>query len=93
MGTEGARFAACARKLTALDFNTPKGDQFCINHRGQRLHLRTVIPATGGHKAILFFFHGYGAHINGPSVQELSVGLAAEGYVVVLLDSHGHGYR
>ncbi|CAN0264366.1 unnamed protein product [Ascophyllum nodosum] len=77
---------------TALDFNLPKGDQFLVNSRGQRLHLRAFLPVSGDPKAVIFWFHGYAAHVNGPTFQKFTKGITAKGFVVVALDQHGHGY-
>lgn len=42
---------------------------------------------------MVFWFHGYAAHINGPTLLDFTKGMAAKGYAVVALDQHGHGYR
>lgn len=44
-------------------------------------------------KALLFWYHGYAAHINGPTFREFAEGMAAGGYAVIAVDQHGHGYR
>ncbi|CAM9770803.1 unnamed protein product [Ectocarpus sp. 13 AM-2016] len=81
------------RRKTALDFNLPKGDNFFLNSRKQRLHLRTFLPETGVEmKALLFWYHGYAAHINGPTFREFAEGMSAGGYAVIAVDQHGHGY-
>lgn len=85
--------AVPSQPRTALDFNLPKGDKFLVNGRGQRLHVRTFIPAEGDAKAIIFYHHGYSAHINGPTFVKLANGLRDLGFAVVAMDQHGHGYR
>lgn len=88
-----ARHGEPSQPLTALHFNSPQSDQFCVNRRGQKLHLRIAMPPHSvASKAIVFFYHGYGAHVNGPTIREISEGMAANGYVLVLADAHGHGY-
>eukprot|EP00752_Nemacystus_decipiens_P011577 g10281.t1 len=78
---------------SALDFNLPKGDKFFLNSRGQRLHLRTFLPEGGVEmKALLFWYHGYAAHVNGPTLLDFTRGMAASGYAVIAVDQHGHGY-
>ncbi|CAM9758904.1 unnamed protein product, partial [Ectocarpus fasciculatus] len=89
--------ASTSTRRTALDFNLPEGDNFFLNSRGQRLHLRTFLPETGKEKrvemkALLFWYHGYAAHINGPTFREFAEGMAAGGYAVIAVDQHGHGY-
>ena len=44
-------------------------------------------------KALLFWYHGYAAHINGPTLLDFTQGMAASGYAVIAVDQHGHGYR
>lgn len=44
-------------------------------------------------KAILFWYHGYAAHVNGPTLLEFTDGITAGGFAVVAVDQHGHGYR
>lgn len=78
---------------TALDFNLPKGEQFFLNSRGQRLHLRVFLPDSGDPRAIIFWHHGYAAHVSGPTLLEFTKGATARGFAVVALDHHGHGYR
>ena len=82
---------------TAADFNLPKGDNFLVNSRGQRLHVRTFLPADGGKaeevKALLVWSHGYAAHVNGPTVAKVMKGMNESGFAVIAIDHHGHGYR
>lgn len=84
---------------TALDFNLPKGDNFLVNSRGQRLHVRTFLPAAGNGggegevKALLVWSHGYAAHVNGPTVAKVMAGMNENGFAVIAIDHHGHGYR
>ncbi|CAN0390274.1 unnamed protein product, partial [Laminaria digitata] len=80
---------------TALDFNLPKGDNFLVNSRGQRLHVRTFLPAPGKAeiKALLVWCHGYAAHVNGPTVSKVMAGMNENGFAVIAIDHHGHGYR
>eukprot|EP00903_Cladosiphon_okamuranus_P005865 g5802.t1 len=97
MSSQPASAASAAtpssKPLTALDFNLPKGDKFLLNSRGQRLHIRTFLPEAGVEvKALLFWYHGYAAHVNGPTLLDFTKGMAASGYAVIALDQHGHGY-
>lgn len=80
---------------TALDFNLPKGENFLVNPRGQRLHVRTFLPAPGTVeiKALLVWCHGYAAHVNGPTMLRVMEGMNKKGFAVIALDHHGHGYR
>jgi len=41
----------------------------------------------------LFWYHGYAAHVNGPTLLDFADGMTAGGFAVVAVDQHGHGYR
>lgn len=79
---------------SALEFNLPKEDNFFVNSRGQRLHLRTFLPNNSSEiRAIMFWYHGYASHVNGPTLVKVATGLAENGFAVIAVDQHGHGYR
>ncbi|CAN0057683.1 unnamed protein product [Scytosiphon promiscuus] len=92
-GESASSAASSPAFQSAVDFNLPKGDKFFLNSRGQRLHLRIFLPGAGVEtKALFFWYHGYAAHINGPTFGDFTKGMAANGYAVIAVDQHGHGY-
>ena len=74
----------------ATAFNAPEGPRFFRTRRGQRCHVRLALPEEP--RAVVFFLHGYGAHVSGPSPLALAEGLTKEGFAVFLHDHVGHGY-
>ncbi len=41
---------------------------------------------------LMFFLHGFGGHINGPTILNMSAVMKSEGIAVLCLDMPGHGY-
>lgn len=44
-------------------------------------------------KAMIFWSHGYAAHVNGPTLVDFTSGMTAKGFAVIAMDQIGHGYR
>lgn len=76
----------------ALDLRVLPPWKFWTNRRGQRLHLRSVVPSEATTTAILWL-HGYGCHANlermWKKVCHISESLNS---LVIACDLEGHGY-
>lgn len=79
---------------SAADINAARSDEFVVNSRGQRIHMRSSWPPGGpaAARGVVFGLHGYGAHISRPPQVYLAQQLSAAGLAYVALDFHGHGY-
>lgn len=71
--------------------NVTQSDEFTINSRGQRIHVRTNWPNTNPSAAVLFL-HGYGAHGNRPPIRYIAETMNRSNVAFISLDFHGHGY-
>lgn len=71
--------------------NLARTEEWTMNSRGQRLHLRSRWP-SGDAKAAILSLHGYGAHCSRPTHEYVATELTGRGFVYVTLDFHGHGY-
>ena len=82
-----------ASNIIPAAIHLPRGDEFVLNSRGQRLHVRTSWPvdAASTHCCVLAM-HGYGAHSNRPTFRALGESLSSKGIAFVSFDFHGHGY-
>ena len=73
--------------------NAPKTEEYIINNRGQRLHVRSTIPTESIKiKAAILSLHGYGSHSNRPPHLYLANKFVNAGYIYITMDFHGHGY-
>ena len=69
-------------------------DNSFVGSNGYRLHHREWHPAgpPGNVKAVVFWFHGIGAHVNRSTERLLSALFTAKGWALFALDFEGHGY-
>lgn len=75
------------------DINTPKTQEYIINNRGQRLHIRSTFPTESIKiKATILSLHGYASHSNRPTHMYLAKQFTNSGYIYITMDFHGHGY-
>eukprot|EP00638_Chattonella_subsalsa_P008219 CAMPEP_0117756438 /NCGR_PEP_ID=MMETSP0947-20121206/14079_1 /TAXON_ID=44440 /ORGANISM="Chattonella subsalsa, Strain CCMP2191" /LENGTH=345 /DNA_ID=CAMNT_0005576027 /DNA_START=16 /DNA_END=1050 /DNA_ORIENTATION=- len=74
--------------------NLPQSNNTFINNRAQKLHYRCYFPDSKKKvKAVVFYFHGHGSHINNPASVKFGEDLAQIGNLAVfMLDMVGHGY-
>ena len=72
----------------------PRTEEFVVNNRGQRLHLRSTWPAAGSPPpaAFVLSLHGYGAHSSRPTHARLAADFCRAGVGYVTLDFHAHGH-
>ena len=83
----------CATATSVTLINLPRTEEFVMNSRDQKLHVRTSWPAsTVPLRGILVYCHGYGGHCSRPWVPYLCEQLHAKGFAFVGLDWHGFGY-
>jgi len=76
-----------------IDQTLPKTDEFVMNNRNQKLHVRTSFPtSTSCCKGIIVYLHGYAAHGNRPTLRPIMNSYNDEEYAILTLDFHGHGY-
>lgn len=78
-------------------FLLPKTDAFFEAPSGNRLHLRTVLPANDSRahqvKAVVLHCHGMNSHVNGGNwAGEFFPRVANEGFALFTVDIMGHGY-
>ena len=71
--------------------NLKKSEEFCINSRGQKIHVRSYLPSSEP-QALLIFSHGYSAHINRPVYPIIGRELNNDNIGFITFDFHGHGY-
>lgn len=69
----------------------PKTNEFVTNSRGQKLHVRSFLPA-GEPKSLLFSLHGYSAHNNAPWLAVIAEKCIEENVGLITFDFHGHGH-
>lgn len=69
-----------------------KTDEFVINDRSQRLHLRSFQSESDNIKGAIVMLHGYGAHNNRPVIQSFANKMNSNGFHVITFDFHSHGY-
>ena len=79
------------RWITAKDFNTPHSGCWFRNSRGKRIHVRYWLPPEKV-EVVMIFFHGYGAHINGPTTRRAAAELTPKNIALFSMDAEGHGY-
>ena len=84
-------YRLCASSKDVTTINLPKTDEFVVNNRNQKLHVRTSWP-EGQVRAIVVFCHGYGGHCSRPWVPYFQKQLTDHGYAFVGLDWHAFGY-
>jgi len=88
---------AVSNQGAPLSLNSPESEEFVINSRGQKLHVRSSWPSTRSEtkrdpRGLVVFLHGYASHINRPTHVYLAEKYNAQGMAYVGLDFHGHGY-
>jgi pimeloyl-ACP methyl ester carboxylesterase len=80
-------------KESVREINIPKTDEFVINNRGQRLHVRTSFPNQEIElKCIIFALHGFSVHINHPVHRIFAREFNNRGIGYITLDFYGHGF-
>ena len=82
----------CAGTKDVKTINLPRTNEFVVNNRNQKLHVRTSWP-DGQVRAIVVFCHGYGGHCSRPWVPYYQKQLNDHGYAFVGLDWHAFGYH
>lgn len=88
-----AMLTLCASATTVVAINLPRSDEFVVNSRDQKLHVRTSWPAPSVDvRGIVVYCHGYGGHCSRPWVPFFCQQLNAKGLAFVGLDWHGFGY-
>jgi len=92
LAVEEAMYHLCATATDITQINLPPTDEYVVNSRGQKLHVRTVWPSSSVVRGVVVFCHGYGGHCARPWVPHYTAQLAAQGYAFVGLDWHGFGY-
>ena len=87
-------FESCkAANYDSLKINIKKADEFAINSRNQRLHIRSFWPQNDVEvRGIIIFLHGYAAHGNRPTQPYVSSQFLNKGFGYITFDFHGHGY-
>lgn len=74
-------------------YNLPRTDEFVMNTRQQKLHVRSVWPSESTScKGVVLFLHGYAAHSNRPTLHYLSNCFSSNDFALISMDFHGHGY-
>ena len=71
--------------------NLPQTEEFVINDRQQRIHVRSFFPVVEP-KAIVIFTHGMAAHCNRPTFPHIAKCFTDLGIAFLTFDMHGHGY-
>ncbi|CAE8627897.1 unnamed protein product [Polarella glacialis] len=82
-------------KVDLTNYMLPPTPHFFTFEAGsKRLQIRNALPACNPHlvRGLIFFLHGYGAHINRPMLHQWLQRLAAAGYAIFSFDFPGHGY-
>lgn len=74
-----------------LKSNISRSEEYTMNNRQQKLHIRSIWPTTSC-KGVVFFMHGYGAHSNRPTLHYLGQLFSSNNYTLLSMDFHGHGY-
>jgi pimeloyl-ACP methyl ester carboxylesterase len=88
-----AMLTLCATATSVSLINLPRSDEFVVNSRGQKLHVRSSWPAPQlPVRGIFVYCHGYGGHCSRPWVPFLCRQLNEKGFAFVGLDWHGFGY-
>lgn len=77
---------------TAADFNAPQTENIMINEAGYRLHIRSSQLPISQCRAVMYYVHGYGAHVNRPEVIKMIRYMNERGVCVLCFDQQGHGY-
>jgi alpha-beta hydrolase superfamily lysophospholipase len=80
-------------KDSLQEINIPKSNEFVINNRGQRLHVRSTFPNKPTKlRCIVFALHGFSIHINNPVHKLFAREYNKRGFGYISLDFHGHGH-
>lgn len=74
------------------NINLPKSEEYVVNNRNQRLHVRSFLPDSKNPKAVIIYIHGIGAHINRPTFPFIAKSFTDNDLAFITMDIHGHGY-
>lgn len=83
--------------MDAHAFNDPKTSNSFVNKRGISLHFRYNLVCDPEGKPssamkLLFFLHGYGGHINGPTYRKMTSFMNSKNVAVFSIEFEGHGH-
>lgn len=82
--------------MTARGFDTTANltpsEEFILNIRQQKLHVRSLIPSDVKPRCLLIYLHCYTLHSNTPVFEQFGLELVRKNIAIVSLDFQGHGY-
>eukprot|EP01038_Epipyxis_sp_PR26KG_P006663 gene6663-9145_t len=82
-----------SKKLPLNSITEVQSEEFVLNNRGQKLHIRSYWPdEVSQTKAVVFYNHGYDAHINRPPFKYFGKYFNQSNISFITFDYHGHGY-
>lgn len=71
--------------------NAPRSDEYVINNRNLKLHVRSFWP-TSEAVAVIVSLHGFASHISRPTHLYIGKEMNKKGVAYITIDFHGHGY-
>jgi alpha-beta hydrolase superfamily lysophospholipase len=83
--------SASEKGLLCDQINIPKSDEFVLNSKEQKIHVRTYWPVQAP-KAAIIYLHGYVSHTSRPVHKYVSKTFTDNNFVYITMDFHGHGH-
>jgi hypothetical protein len=86
-----AIYKCCAVDDSIKDMNVAETNEYVVNIRGQKLHVKSYCPPTPP-RCLILSLHGYSAHNNSPWKPILGHEFVKQNIAYIVFDFHGHGY-
>lgn len=84
--------SSCKSDKPISQLNLPKSEEYIVNSRNQKLHVRSFLPDDKNVTMLVIYLHGYSAHNNQPWMPVLAKEFTDQNIGLISFDFHGHGY-
>lgn len=79
-------------KFWSQNVNISRSNEYIMNNRNQKLHVRSYWPKDVKCKSLVIFLHGYASHCNRPLHKYISLQMNDNSIGYITIDISGHGY-